>query len=330
MRVALVGSGSWGLALALLMEARGHETVVLGRESEEFSSLQRTRRSDRYLPGFEIPASIRFENLEGARVQCELGILAVPSQAVQETATALANCPHVLIASKGIDRSSGRLLSGLVHDACPESTVTVLGGPNLALEVAKGLPAVTVVASRDPAAAEMARASLMGPMFRVYLSDDVVGVQVAGALKNVVAIAAGMSDGLGLGDNSKSAVVARGLNEMARVGVAMGARIETFFGAAGVGDLFATSASSLSRNYRVGFGLGQGRCLAEIVHDLGQVAEGVESARSAVRLAETHAVPVPIMKVVQSVVDDGLDPRAAVADLMSREAKPEWPGLHLP
>lgn len=329
MRVTVVGSGSWGLALALLVKSRGHETRVLGRESEEFASLLQSRRSNRYLPGFEIPASIRLEPIVSASGWGDVGILAVPSQAVQETAATLAACPCVVIASKGIERSSGRLLSGLVHEACPESAVVVLGGPNLALEVAQGLPAVSVVASRDPSASETARQLLMAPMFRVYLSEDVVGVQVAGALKNVVAIAAGMSDGLGLGDNSKSAVVARGLNEMARIGVAMGARIETFFGAAGVGDLFATSASSLSRNYRVGFGLGQGRCLDEIVQDLGQVAEGVESARSAVALASRHSVPVPIMQVVQSVVDEGLEPRKAVAELMSREAKPEWPDLLL-
>ncbi|MGE0001138.1 MAG: NAD(P)H-dependent glycerol-3-phosphate dehydrogenase [Fimbriimonadaceae bacterium] len=329
MRVTVVGSGSWGLALALLVESRGHVTRVLGRNSDEFASLLQSRRSDRYLPGFEIPASIRLEPLDSADGWGDVGILAVPSQAVQETAATLAACPYVVIASKGIERSSGRLLSGLVHEACPHSSVVVLGGPNLALEVAQGLPAVSVVASRDSSACEAARQLLMAPMFRVYLSEDVVGVQVAGALKNVVAIAAGMSDGLGLGDNSKSAVVARGLNEMARVGVAMGARVETFFGAAGVGDLFATSASSLSRNYRVGFGLGQGRCLDEIVQDLGQVAEGVESARSAVALASRHSVPVPIMQVVQSVVDEGLEPRKAVAELMSREAKPEWPDLLL-
>lgn len=329
MQVTVLGCGSWGLSLALLVDSRGHEVRLLGRESDDFTELVKTRRSDRYLPGFEIPPSIRIEPIDQAGSWGGVGVLAVPSQAVQEAAPFLAGCPEVVLASKGIERSSGRLLSGLVHEACPDSAVSVLGGPNLAVEVAKGLPAVSVVASRDPAARESARCVFMAPMFRVYLSDDVVGVQLAGALKNVVAIAAGMSDGLGLGDNSKSAVVARGLNEMASIGLAMGARVETFFGAAGVGDLFATSASPLSRNYRVGLGLGRGRCLDEIVRELGQVAEGVESARSAVELADRHGVQVPIMRVVKSVVDDGLEPRDAVSELMSREAKPEWPNLCL-
>jgi glycerol-3-phosphate dehydrogenase (NAD(P)+) len=328
--VTVLGSGSWGLALALRAAAGGHEVRVLGRRSPDLTELAETRTSDRYLPGFEVPADVSVLPLDSAPAWDGWGIVAVPSDAVVETSGVLASCGQVLLASKGIERASGRLLSGLVHEACPDSEVAVLGGPNLAVEVAAGMPSVAVAASREPGTAESARCLLMGPMFRVYLSDDVVGVQVAGALKNVVAIAAGMSDGLGYGDNTKAAVVSRGLNEIARIGMAMGARLETFVGAAGVGDLFATSASRLSRNYRVGLGLGQGRRLEEVIEELGQVAEGIATSRSAVMLAERFSVPAPILTVVKSVVDDGLQPAVAVGELMSREAKPEWPLLTSP
>lgn len=327
MRVTVVGSGSWGLALALRTAQGGHEVRVVGRASPMLRALAETRESAQYLPGFPLPDSVQVVAAEEARPWGEVGIVAVPSNAVAEASSVVCGCPRLILASKGMDRQSGRLLSGLLHEACPDSSVTVLGGPNLAIEVAAGSPTVAVVASRDSAACEEARCLLMGPMFRVYLSDDVVGVQVAGALKNVVAIAAGMSDGLGFGDNTKAAVVSRGLNEMARVGMAMGARLETFVGAAGVGDLFATCSSRLSRNYRVGLGLGQGRPLGEVVAELGQVAEGVPTSRVAVALAAQYGIPVPIMQVVKSVVDDGLSPKVAVGELMARDAKPEWPLL---
>jgi glycerol-3-phosphate dehydrogenase (NAD(P)+) len=327
MRVAVVGSGSWGIALALRTAQGGHSVRLYGRPGPRLEELASRRESALYLPGHPLPEAVMVTPIAADAGWGEAAIVAVPSHAVAEAAQVVRDCPNLILASKGIERASGRLLSGIVHEVCPDSTLTVLGGPNLAMEVAKGTPTVAVVASRDAAACEAARCLLMGPMFRVYLSDDVVGVQLAGALKNVVAIAAGMSDGLGFGDNTKAAVVSRGLNEMARIGLAMGARLETFVGAAGVGDLFATCSSRLSRNYRVGLGLGEGRALKEVVAELGQVAEGVATSRSAVALADSYGISVPIMNVVKSVVDDGLSPRVAVGDLMAREAKPEWPVL---
>jgi len=323
MTVTVVGAGSWGTALALVLARNGHEVRIVGRESDALSSLSICRENLRYLPGFVLPEGVRVEHLDEATPEGEMVVVAVPSGAVHEVTQLVSGYPIAVIASKGLAPGGEALLSDQVAARCPNTKTVVLSGPNLAVELAQGVPTVAVAASTDEAAACMVRDAFHCRTYRVYISDDVRGVETAGALKNIMAIAAGMSDGLGFGDNTKGALMARGLNEMARIGVAMGARIETFLGIAGVGDLFATANSRLSRNYRVGYGLGQGRKLGEILNEIGQVAEGVTTADLALVMARRLGVQAPITEAVQGVMRETVDPRSAVWQLMERTPKRE-------
>jgi glycerol-3-phosphate dehydrogenase (NAD(P)+) len=229
----------------------------------------------------------------------------------------------ICIASKGLESHTALRMSEIVQEACPRATCAVLSGPNLAVEIARGIPTAAVSASTSDSAAEQVRSAFMNRSLRIYVSSDVVGVELAGALKNVLAIGAGMSDGLGFGDNTKGALLARGLCEMARLGVAAGADLETFLGIAGVGDLFATAHSTLSRNYRVGAALGSGRTLSEALSEVGQVAEGVATADCAMKLAQRHDVSMPVFEATELVLRGRLDPRRAVELLMERTPQRE-------
>lgn len=330
MTVTVVGAGSWGTALALVLARSGHQVRIIGRESDALSMLTLGRENLRYLPGFVLPEGIVVESLEEAQPGGDIAIVAVPSAAVQEVLQVASGSPIVVVASKGLAPGGEALLSDQIATGCPDSKVVVLSGPNLAVELAQGVPTVAVAASTDESAACAVRDVFHCRTYRVYISDDVRGVETAGALKNVMAIAAGMSDGLGFGDNTKGAVLARGLNEMARIGMAMGARIETYLGIAGVGDLFATANSRLSRNYRVGYGLGEGRPLKDILDDIGQVAEGVTTAALGLQMARRLEVDAPIIEVVHGVIKGTIDARSAVWQLMERTPKregvPSMPG----
>ncbi len=326
MTVTVIGAGSWGTALALLLLRNGHRVRLLGREPETLADLATLRENRRYLPGFVLPGELTAGPIDGADRGAEMTVIAVPSAAVAEVAPAACESEVVVVASKGL--AGGRLLSETVRDACPGTRVVVLSGPNLALEIARGVPTLAVVAEsgangHDSEAAVLARDAFMTSSYRVYLGSDALGIELAGSLKNVYAIAAGMSDGLGFGDNTKGALLARGLNEMARLGLAMGARLETFMGIAGVGDLFATANSRLSRNYRVGWALGQGQGLEDALEQIGQVAEGVATTEQALALAAAHRVDVPIMEVVRGVIAGHTDARKAVTSLMERTPKRE-------
>jgi glycerol-3-phosphate dehydrogenase (NAD(P)+) len=323
MDVTVVGAGSWGTALALVLSRNGHLVRVVGRASEGFEALRARRENARYLPGFVLPSETRFEPLDEALPEPGLVFIALPSSALHAALGLCAEARAVVVASKGLASSGCGLLAEAVTASVPGAPVVVLSGPNLAQELAQGIPTLAVVASDDERAAEEARSCLMTRSFRIYVSDDVTGVELAGALKNVYAIAAGISDGLGFGDNTKGALLARGLYEMARLGLAMGARLDTFLGVAGVGDLFATANSRLSRNYRVGLGLGQGRSLPSLLEEIGQVAEGVTTTGLALRLAEQRAIELPIASVVQSVLSGRLDARSGVSALMERLPKRE-------
>lgn len=318
MDVAVVGAGSWGTALTLVLARNGHDVHFYGREDEAFYSLRSCRENLTYLPGYMLPENVSYHVLEGQPVGPEVVVVAVPSSAVREILPALHGDKTVCIASKGLDSASGGVLSDVVSGGVPDARLAALSGPNLAVELAQGVPTAAVSASPDEETAERIRGLFMCKTYRVYVSEDMRGVELAGSLKNVMAIAAGMSDGLGYGDNTKGALLARGLNEMARLGVKMGAGLGTFLGIAGVGDLFATAASKLSRNYRVGYGLGQGRQTRDILEELGQVAEGVSTAETALRMARQHQIPVPIIEVVDSVVKGKVAPREAVSLLMER------------
>jgi glycerol-3-phosphate dehydrogenase (NAD(P)+) len=228
-----------------------------------------------------------------------------------------------VLASKGLEVISGQLLTDVVLDVIPGARVGAISGPNLAVEIVRGIPTAAVTAFPNESDAEIVRLAFRCKTFRVYITDDVIGIQIAGALKNVVAIAAGISDGLGFGDNTKGALVARGLREMTLLGVARGARPETFTGIAGVGDLFATAASALSRNYRVGRALGQGGQLKDILESLDQVAEGVPTTHAAAILARSLGVQTPVMDAIRAVLDGRMRPIEGVALLMDRETPQE-------
>ena len=318
MDVAVVGAGSWGTALTLILARNGLEVGLYGRDVESFYSLRASRENLTYLPGYVIPEGVEFNVLTGSPIDAPVVVVAVPSSAVREILPVLCSAEVVCIASKGLDSASGCVLSDVVAEGVPDATIVALSGPNLAVELAQNIPTVAVSASEDAAAAERVRGLFMCRNYRVYISDDMRGVELAGSLKNVMAIAAGMSDGLGYGDNTKAALLVRGLNEMARLGMKMGAKLDTFIGIAGVGDLFATANSKLSRNYRVGFGLGQGEELEDILESLGQVAEGVSTAETALRLARQHGVQVPITEVMHAVIRGDLAAKDSVSLLMER------------
>ena len=316
-KCAVLGAGSWGTALAVLLARNGNAVTLWGRDNEELADIAVKRRNDRYLPGIEIPDGVSVGDSEKA----SFWVVAVPSDAVREVAQRLPANALVVIAAKGLE-AGGKRMSEVVREIQPTSKVCVLSGPNLAVEIARGIPTATVIAS-DDGYAERVRDAFMCRTFRVYTSNDVTGVELGGALKNVLAIGAGVSEGLGFGDNTKGAFIARGLHEMCALGEALGARRDTFMGLSGVGDLFATAVSRLSRNYRVGFSVGQGATLDAAIAELGQVAEGVPTAAAAVGLAERVGVEVPVIQSVNRVLGGAITPLEGVSMLMERTAKTE-------
>lgn len=324
MKVAVLGAGSWGTALSVLLARNGHDVALVGRDEDEIGSIRAHRENSRYLPGFAIPDSVQVRLFSDDLGPHDLWVVAVPSGAVRQVAHVVRQPDAlVVVASKGLEPGTSSLLSDVVSQALPTAKVGALSGPNLAVELVRGIPTVAVAACADDVAAEFFARAFNCPSYRVYLSDDLPGVELAGALKNVLAISAGMSDGLGYGDNTKGALVARGLYEMTKLGVAMGARMDTFFGIAGVGDLFATANSKLSRNYRVGRALGEGRELQQALDEIGQVAEGVTTASAAAMLARRCGVQTPIMEATEAVLRGRLRPKDGVAMLMERMPKRE-------
>lgn len=324
MRVAVLGSGSWGTALSILLGRNGHEVALLGRNEEEIEILRARRENFRYLPGFILPETVSFHYLEGCPNVTDLIVVAVPSGAVRSVLAQVGgHHPVVVIAAKGLEPGSGKLMADVVAEQMPDSICGVLSGPNLALEIARGVPTVALSAFKEAEPAEQVQRAFSCATFRVSVSDDVVGVELGGALKNVLAIGAGLSDGLGFGDNTKGAFLSRGLMETARLGLAMGGRMETFLGPAGVGDLFATAASGLSRNYRLGRRMGEGESLRSALESIGQVAEGVPTSEAVQGLARRHNVEMLVFAAVESVLRGRLSPRRAVGMLMDRSYRME-------
>jgi glycerol-3-phosphate dehydrogenase (NAD(P)+) len=326
-RIAIIGAGAWGTTLAVRLADAGHEVTLWAHTDEARAALGRDRRNQRYLPDLAFPPALRV-----AADDAELGeayrylILAVPSAHVRSTlrrvAPLLPDAPMLSVV-KGIEDGTQRRVSEIIAHELPARPVAVMSGPNLAREIAAGKPGGSVVASGDPALASSLAALLSSDRFRVYTNPDVVGVELAGALKNVVALAAGMVDGLGFGDSAKAGIITRGLAEMTRLGVAAGAHPLTFAGLAGVGDLIATCSSPLSRNRRAGELLASGQPWAAIEPQISGVVEGVFTVHAALTLAGQHGVELPIAEQVNQVVHQGRPPLEAVAELMSREPKDE-------
>lgn len=325
---AVVGAGSWGTALALHLVGRGSAVRLWARDPVLAEEMGRRRVNARYLPELPLPPELLVA-ADPARVLtgADLVLVAVPSAFVAGVLDQVAGLvePAAVVVSgvKGLDPRSGGRISDLLAARLPGRPVVVLSGPSLAREVALGLPAALVAAAADPRAARTVQARLSGPSLRVYTSADVVGVELAGALKNVIAIAAGLGDALGLGENARAALVTRGLAELSRLGRAMGADPRSFAGLAGVGDLVLTCTSEQSRNLSLGRAVGRGRSLAEVEAARRTVAEGPGTVRTALRLAAAHGVELPIAEAVAAVLFEGRAPAAALAALMAREPKAE-------
>ena len=323
MRIQVVGSGSWGLALARLLALNNHDVSVWCRAEDNPDELRATRESPIFLPGVKIPESIDIVTETDPTV--EIAVLAVPSHVMRfivEQHPFSSETIRVSVA-KGIENDSLMRMDEVIQDVSGPCRVAVLSGPSHAEEVARELPASVCAAGTDMAAADRVQEAFQSPFFRVYTTTDIVGVELGGALKNVIAIAAGVSDGFALGDNAKSALVTRGLAEMSRLGVAMGADPQTFAGLSGMGDLITTCLSKHSRNRAVGERIAQGMSVEEALAASPMVAEGVRTTKSAHALAEKFGVDMPITHQVFRVLFDGADPKEAVTNLMTREAKPE-------
>jgi glycerol-3-phosphate dehydrogenase (NAD(P)+) len=330
-KAAVIGAGSWGTALAFCLGSKGIDVALWGRDADDLHSIESERENPTYLPGVKLPDSVKAEpDIAHALRGAAMAVEAVPSDGVADVSSRikdqLEEGTTLVSATKGLEPEKGLRTTELFESLLGQDVAhrsVVLSGPNLAVEVVRGVPTASVAASEDAEAAELVQLAFASPAFRVYTNDDVKGVELAGALKNVIALAAGINDGLGFGDNTKAALVTRGLAEIVRLGVALGAREETFYGLAGVGDLFATCASKLSRNRTVGFGLGEGRLLDEVLQDMTQVAEGIPTTKAAVALARRCGVEMPITEQVYQVLFEGKSPKEAVAVLMGRELKPE-------
>jgi len=324
-KVAVLGAGAWGTALAKLLVEGGHGVTLWARHPERVATIATGGINEVYLPGIRLPGLGEVESqIDRAIAGAECVVVAVPSKAFREVTSALAGYTGILVSvTKGIEYDTGLTMCGVLGQTAPRAARVALSGPTLAMEVARGIPTAIVAAGQDPDAAQTVQQLFHRPYFRVYRSADPVGVEFGGALKNVVAIAAGAGDGLGLGDNSKAALITRGIVEIRRLGVACGAQPETFAGLSGLGDLTVTCYSRLSRNRMFGERLGRGEKPADIVRESVAVAEGYPTARSAYRLARKLSVITPIIDEVHAVLYEGKNVAKALQDLTSRESKAE-------
>lgn len=325
MKIALLGTGAWGSALARLLLADGHTLTAWDHDAANLRVLAATGRNEKYLPGIEIGAGLQVvERPDQAWPGCDAVVVAVPSKAFRPVTAALAGFAGVVVSvTKGIEFETGLTMTAVLRELAPQARVAALSGPTLALEVARGVPTAAVAASAEEPTATLIQQLFHRPAFRIYTSTDPLGVELGGALKNVIAIAAGLGDGLGYGDNSKAALVTRGIAEMRRLGVACGARPETFSGLSGLGDLVVTCFSPLSRNRTLGEHLGRGERLADVLARSVSVAEGYPTARSASQLARKLGIATPIIDEVHALLYSGKPLPDAVRDLLTRGSKPE-------
>ena len=327
--IAVLGAGSWGTALALQLDRSGSRSILWDCDTENILQIRATARNERYLPGIEIPSSIGVETDARVAVKAADHILLVtPSHAfgavIAEIRDVLVPGQGVAWACKGFEPGSGRLLHEVARELLPSTALAIVTGPSFAKEVALNLPTAVTVAGSDEEFTRTMAAALHGGRFRAYTSDDMIGAELGGAVKNVMAVATGICDGMQLGDNARAALVTRGLAEMMRLGVALNAKPETLMGLAGAGDLMLTCTGDLSRNRRLGLALGAGKSVEQAVAEIGQVVEGVNSAVEVQRLALEHGISMPISKQVNGIIHHGWDPVEGVARLLAREQKAEY------
>jgi glycerol-3-phosphate dehydrogenase (NAD(P)+) len=326
-KTAILGAGGWGTALAILWAKEGRDVVLWGHNPNRVEELRSSRENKHYLPGFKLPENVQITGDVSDCAEASLVVFVVPSIAFRTIAEQVRDkvAPDAVLLSctKGIEHGTGMRMSQILAENFPERRIAVLSGPNLAIEVARGLPTATVLGCADTACAVHLQAFLGSPRFRIYTSDEVVGIELGGALKNVFALSAGVSDGLGLGDNSKSALVTRCLAELLRLGTVMGGNARTFYGLSGVGDLIATCFSQHSRNRKVGERLGRGESLGQITGGMQMVAEGVPTTKSAFECGRRFGVETPIIDQMHAILYEDKPPAQALTDLLQREQKPE-------
>ena len=327
-RVGVIGAGSWGIALAKLLDGNGHQVTVWSIIKEEIEMLKKEHEHKDKLPGVKLSENMVFTNdLEEAMKDKDILVLAVPSPYTRSTAHSMA--PYlkdgqiIVNVAKGIEEHTMLTLSQIIEEELPAAQVAVLSGPSHAEEVGRGIPTTIVVGAKKKETAEYLQNIFMNNVFRVYISPDVLGIELGAALKNVVALSAGIADGLGYGDNTKAALITRGITEIARLGTAMGGRFETFCGLTGIGDLIVTCASMHSRNRRAGILIGQGKTMQDAMDEVKMVVEGVYSAKAAKELSEKYEVEMPIVDEVNKILFENKPASEAVIDLMLRDKKVE-------
>lgn len=326
MKIAVIGSGGWGTAVSVLLANKGYDVYLRSWIQEETDRLNADRENKEFLPGIKLPDNIICSHdIEECVKGAELVVTAAPSPATRSTAKELAQYIEkgqiIVNISKGLEKE--KRLSEVYREEIPQAVVCVMSGPSHAEEVSRGLPTTNVVAADNIETAKKIQDIFMNENFRVYTSDDIAGVELGGALKNVIALCAGISDGLGYGDNTKAALMTRGLAEIARLGIAMGAKAETFMGLSGVGDLIVTCTSMHSRNRRAGILIGKGKSLKETLDEVHMVVEGVNTAAAAYNLSKKYKVEMPIVREANEILFDGKNAREAVLSLMTREKKEE-------
>ena len=327
-KVGVLGAGSWGTALSILLRDNGHQVTIWSIDEKEVAMLNEKREHATKLPGVKIPEDIVITNeMEKAITGKDFMVLAVPSIFTRGTAAKMkpyvAENQIIVDVAKGIEESTLMTLSQQIEQEIPQADVAVLSGPSHAEEVGRKLPTTCVIGAKSKETAEYLQSMFISKVFRVYTSPDILGIELGGSLKNVIALAAGIADGLGYGDNTKAALITRGIAEIARLGVKMGGKIESFVGLTGIGDLIVTCASVHSRNRKAGYLMGQGKSMQEAMDEVQMVVEGVYSAKAAAKLAKEYEVPMPIVDEINKILFEGKDPKQAVDDLMLRESKSE-------
>jgi len=327
-KVGVIGAGSWGTALALLLHTNGHQICVWSIVESEIEMLKKEHEHKDKLPGVKLPEDMEFTtDLKSAIEGMDMLVLAVPSPFTRSTSKLMsryvADGQVIVNVAKGIEEGTLMTLSEIIEQEIPQADVAVMSGPSHAEEVGRKIPTTIVVGAKTKKTAEFISTCFMNQVFRVYISPDVLGIELGGSLKNVVALAAGIADGLGYGDNTKAALITRGIAEIARLGMAMGGKLETFSGLSGIGDLIVTCASMHSRNRRAGMLIGQGRTMEEAMAEVKMVVEGVYSAKAAMGLAEKYNIQLPIIEQVNKVLFEGKSAAEAVRELMLRDKKSE-------
>ncbi len=327
-KIGVIGAGSWGTALSILLYHNGHEVEVWSIDKKEIEVLNETRRHESKLPGVEIPEGIVFTtDLRAAMDRKEVLVLAVPSPYIRSTSRMMKQYVKkgqiIVNVSKGVEESTLKIMTDIMEEEMPGIDAAVLSGPSHAEEVSRGLPTTCVVGAHSKETAEFLQNIFISPVFRVYTSPDMLGIELGGALKNVIALAAGTADGLGYGDNTKAALITRGITEISRLGIAMGGKPETFYGLTGIGDLIVTCESVHSRNRKAGYLIGKGYTMDEAMKEVQMVVEGVYSAKAAMALAEKYQIEMPIVEQVNKVLFENKNAAEAVKELMLRDRKGE-------